>query len=358
MSDKILSIVIPAYNVQSTLKKTVESIMDANKDHKIEILIINDGSQDGTASLSQELKKKYGNDILICNKENGGHGSVINKGIELATGKYFKVIDGDDWVDAEQLLLLIDFMENCSADLVVNNYSMIVDKTYEKLSYIEFNKKVPIRETVEFDKYCNETDYYSIHAFSIKTDILKNNNIKVSENVFYEDTQFILYPIPYVNTIAYSNYNVYMYRVASGTQSINPKNLIKNRKHRVIVLEGLLKYYDKIGYLMSESKKQYYIKRVLDQIIGQYNLFCSFDNYGENLKSEINELKELICSHNDIWWSCLGKLGFIKRLNSENLSVSRLEYYFRRIIHRGKAGRLIDKVDKARIRRTIRKVKR
>ena len=70
-----------------------------------EILVINDGSKDKTAEIGkfyQDITTVDGNSIVkIINKENGGHGSGINKGIEIARGKYFKVVDADDWLEEE-----------------------------------------------------------------------------------------------------------------------------------------------------------------------------------------------------------------------------------------------------------------
>ncbi|MCL2190063.1 MAG: glycosyltransferase family 2 protein, partial [Defluviitaleaceae bacterium] len=93
----IITFIVPAYNSEGTLEKCLHSLLDKQSQSKIEILIVNDGSTDSTAEIAQVFVNKHPNCRLI-NKENGGHGSVINVASKLASGKYIKVIDSDDWV--------------------------------------------------------------------------------------------------------------------------------------------------------------------------------------------------------------------------------------------------------------------
>ena len=98
---KILTVVIPSYNVEQFLEKTVQSFLADEVIQDIEILIVNDGSKDRTKEIGQQFEEKYPQSIKLVDKENGGHGSTINKGLSIAAGKYFKVVDGDDWVDTQ-----------------------------------------------------------------------------------------------------------------------------------------------------------------------------------------------------------------------------------------------------------------
>ena len=93
---------------------------------KVEVLIINDGSKDNTAEIGRELERLTTIDgksiVKLVDKPNGGHGSTINKGIELARGKYFKLMDGDDYFDTLELMKLIQKLENETADIILTNY--------------------------------------------------------------------------------------------------------------------------------------------------------------------------------------------------------------------------------------------
>ena len=91
--EKVLSIVIPSYNVEQTLGETIESMLDDRILSDIEILVVNDGSKDATALLGKKYEEMYPITVRYIEKENGGHGSTINRGIKEAVGKYFKVVD-------------------------------------------------------------------------------------------------------------------------------------------------------------------------------------------------------------------------------------------------------------------------
>lgn len=106
--DKILTIVIPAYNVENYIEKTIESLIIPEILDDIEILIINDGSLDTTEQKALVYEEKYPDSIRIISKNNGGHGSAINCGIQNATGKYVKILDGDDWVDKIGIQKLVE----------------------------------------------------------------------------------------------------------------------------------------------------------------------------------------------------------------------------------------------------------
>ena len=104
---KILTVTIPAYNVEKYMDEVLPTFLEESILNKIEILIVNDGSKDGTSKKGKQYEQQYPAVIRLIDKENGGHGSTINKGIELATGKYFKVVDGDDWVDTHALIQML-----------------------------------------------------------------------------------------------------------------------------------------------------------------------------------------------------------------------------------------------------------
>lgn len=134
--EKILSIIIPAYNVEKYLKRCLFSIATVNPLllEKTEILIINDGSTDTTPDIALKYCQKYPGVFYLYSKENGGHGSAVNTGIHYASGKYFKVLDGDDWFATKELQKLIELLENLDVDIVASDYLCIKDGTGQVLS--------------------------------------------------------------------------------------------------------------------------------------------------------------------------------------------------------------------------------
>lgn len=95
--DKLLSIIIPTYNAEKFLDKGLTSfIMDEQeKMDKLEVIVINDGTPDNSVAVAQKYVDQYPATFQIISKENGGHGSAINTGVEHATGQYMKCVDAD-----------------------------------------------------------------------------------------------------------------------------------------------------------------------------------------------------------------------------------------------------------------------
>lgn len=91
---KILTVVIPAYNVEKYLERCMHSFEIPEILDKIEILVINDGSKDGTEQIARAYCEKYPQTYFLYNKENGGHGSGINYGIRYATENISKLLMG------------------------------------------------------------------------------------------------------------------------------------------------------------------------------------------------------------------------------------------------------------------------
>ena len=122
---KYISFAIPCYNSAAYMDRAVESILKGGED--VEILIVDDGSKDDTLKIAKEYEEKYPTIVKAVAKPNGGHGDAVNCGLEHATGKYFKVVDSDDWVDEEALLKVLDTVkgfvkDESEVDMVIANY--------------------------------------------------------------------------------------------------------------------------------------------------------------------------------------------------------------------------------------------
>ena len=107
--EKILTIVIPTYNMQDYLRRCLDSLIVPEEQMQLlEVLVVNDGSKDNSSAIAHEYQDKYPGTFRVIDKENGNYGSCVNRGLKEATGKYIKILDADDWFDSEQLDLLIE----------------------------------------------------------------------------------------------------------------------------------------------------------------------------------------------------------------------------------------------------------
>ena len=110
---KYITFAVPCYNSQDYMRRCVDSLLAGGRD--VEIILINDGSSDDTGRIADEYQLRYPDIVRAVHKPNGGHGSGVNKGLELARGLYYKVVDSDDWLDAGAYRMLLGVSGNCAA---------------------------------------------------------------------------------------------------------------------------------------------------------------------------------------------------------------------------------------------------
>ena len=117
MSEKLISVIVPVYNVEKYIKKTLESLLNQTYEN-IEIVLVDDGSTDSSSQICDEYAKKD-NRIKVIHKENGGVSSARNKGIETARGDYVFYLDSDDTIDEKCLKILKEALERTESDVAV-----------------------------------------------------------------------------------------------------------------------------------------------------------------------------------------------------------------------------------------------
>lgn len=244
MKDCLLTIVMPSYNIQDYILKGIESFQQVNPNHKekFEVLIVNDGSTDDTEKVAKEV---LGKDSLlngrVITKENGGHGSTINRGIQEAKGKFFKVIDGDDWIIPAEFEKFLDALETTDVDMIITDFTEqhVYNDTAVRNDFID---KYEVGKT-----YTGIPDVrIPMHSVAYKTSILSKNNVRLSEKTFYVDMQYTLFPLEYVHSFVYWNFDIYQYYIGRPEQSMNIESMKRNVRHHLTVTNSVLDYFSKI----------------------------------------------------------------------------------------------------------------
>ena len=284
---KTLTVVIPSYNVERYLHQTLDSFIAEEVLDEVEVIVVDDGSKDRTAEIGKEYVEKYPESFQVISKPNGGHGSTINKGIEVARGRYFKVVDGDDWVDTAEFVKLVQALSKCEADYVLTDYDQVDDQTKEK-SKISFSFLAE-KQIWKFEEISGKLEI-PMHALVIKTSILKENAIYIDENSFYVDVEYTLFPVPYVNSVAYFPFCVYQYRVAQVAQSVSMAGFQKHIQNHIDVtlhLCAFLQEYEK--KTNNKQKRDYIANRVASMVGDQAGIFTSFSPFDRAIRQKFIE---------------------------------------------------------------------
>ena len=242
--EKILTISIAAYNVEAYLKDTLESLVVPAVSGKLEVLIIDDGSTDHTCDIGKEYADRYPDTFRVISKPNGGWGSTVNTGIIEARGKYFRQLDGDDAYNTEAIEEYINFLENCDSDLVISPYITFDDKDGKTLSTFDY----PLQKSQNPSDIADLVDVYNLamHSATVRTDILKDNNISLLEHCFYTDVEFMIKTFVYVRSYSYFDRCIYRYRIGRNDQSMSISSIKRHYIEHEKVLLLILELYNKL----------------------------------------------------------------------------------------------------------------
>ena len=310
--EKLLTIVVPAYNVEKYIKNCLDSFTDISVLRSMEIFVVDDGSTDKTAEIVKAYERKYPDSFKLLSKENGGHGSTINYAIPRATGKYFKVVDGDDWVDKKLLPEFINMLKHTHSDVISNDFNLVDDRS---------GKVTKRRKAVSNNYHYNREwgfaeavmdPLVTIHSMTVRTDILQKNEIRVDEHCFYEDQEYILYPIPYCTSITFSPLPLYQYRLGRSGQSVDIKMMIKRHDQHLRVLNSLFDYNEIHGNLQT-YKKKYLERGIAEAVDDEYQIFLAKGNDRENVE-QMKKFDEMLRDrHPGVYESCSRKSVWMMR---------------------------------------------
>lgn len=217
---KVLSVSIAAYNVEKYLENAVDSIINGGVINDVEVLIVNDGSKDNTAAIAKKYVEEYPNSVFLIDKENGGYGSTINSSLAFAKGKYFKILDGDDWFDSKNLIDFVSFLKDCDVDMVLTQYTHFYEPqmTTELVEQeYKYNIITPVSQLTK----------YSMHAAAVKTECIKNE-ISITEHCFYTDVEYFLKIVNCCDSFISIPLNIYCYRLGREGQSMSFEGILKH----------------------------------------------------------------------------------------------------------------------------------
>ena len=287
---KQISFVVPCYNSESYMEHCINSLLINKKD--IEVIIIDDGSKDKTGKIADNYKRKYPDIVKVVHQENGGHGEGINQGLKLATGRYLKVVDSDDWLDEKCLKTLLKKIKDINTDLIVTNYVYTYTDGRVNQS-INFSNVFDEGKVLSWDDIhrFKTKQYLMLHSLIFKKEMLDKADIVLPKHVFYEDNLFVYMALRHTESIYYMNLDLYHYFIGREDQSVQEPQLIKRSSHQVLVSTQVGTLYNIKDI---KNKKHYRVmKRHLSLYITLAIVFSRLSKSKEGEKQYKDMLKEI-----------------------------------------------------------------
>lgn len=285
---KYISFAIPSYNSEDYMSHAIESILPGGED--VEIIVVNDGSKDGTSEIAHEYKNKYPNIVRVVDKDNGGHGDAVNSGLSHATGKYFKVVDSDDWVDEDSLHKILEFLkeleeEDKEIDMLISNYVYEKEGAAHK-KCIHYRNVLPQDEVFTWDDVgrFRLDQYILMHSVIYRTSMLKLSQMTLPKHTFYVDNIYVYYPLPYVRKIYYLDVDFYRYFIGREDQSVNEKVMISRIDQQIFVTKTMIDMYHLKN--ISSKKLRHYMVNYLAIMMTVSSILMIRSKKQENLEKK------------------------------------------------------------------------
>lgn len=235
----LLSVVVPAYNASAFMHRCVDSLL--TQDHGVEILIVNDGSMDSTDEVADSYASRFPGRVRAIHKPNGGHGSAINAGLSAARGRYFKVVDADDWVEPEAFAELIRTLSGFESggtcvDMVLSNFVYEKDGRQRRHA-VRYRRALPRGRVFGWGEVprLRKTQYFLMHSIVYRTKLLRDIGLELPEHTFYVDNIFAYMPLPSVETMYYLDVDLYRYWIGREGQSVAESVMISRMEQQLRV---------------------------------------------------------------------------------------------------------------------------
>lgn len=212
--DELVSIVVPIYNMESSLSGCIESLINQTYQN-IEIILVDDGSTDNSLSVCHALQRKDRR-VIVVHTENQGSGPARNEGIKVSKGNYLYFPDADDYIDKNTIEICVNSMSNGKTDLLVFGYyilsrdgKLLYTKKYDncELDAIELKKDYSCSLTQEGEYYIQGAPWNKF----FKSSLIKEHNISYPSLRRHQDDAFIARYMHYVTSVKFLAETLYTY---------------------------------------------------------------------------------------------------------------------------------------------------
>lgn len=291
MSEYLLSVVIAVYNVKDYLSECINSVINYNSE-EVEIILIDDGSQDGSAELCEKYSSENRN-VFVYHKNNGGLSDARNYGLKKAKGSYVVFLDGDDYYFNDSIKQICGYIKNTKADMYIGSLYEFYDGTSELKEKEYFHQDLGDKifeknEALELilDR-CPTYGWYAV-KYIIRKDILINNSLYFKNKLKFEDVYWTPRIFSYMDTIRFITKPFYCYRLNRPDSIMN--KIDNKTPDQLFILKEHIRWIEMNN--ISDSLKV----KLLQNFSGVYTsiLYGQMDKKNKSLRIEIKDMQYMI----------------------------------------------------------------
>lgn len=287
---KLITFTVPCYNSAAYMDRCIETLLPAGED--AEIILVDDGSKDETGAIADAWAEKYPTIIRVIHQENGGHGEGVNQGVRNAQGMYFKVVDSDDWLDADALQKVMAKLREFAAmpqpvDLLLCNY--VYEHTVDNTSHtVRYTGILPQDKVFEWQDIGHFPPSQNIlmHSVIYRTQILRDCGLRLPKHTFYVDNVFVYLPLPSCQNLYYMDLDLYRYFIGREDQSVNEKVMVKRVDQQLRVTKLMITAVDLYALPPEQKKLRAYMLNYLSMMMVISSVFLTMDGSQDALRKK------------------------------------------------------------------------
>ena len=329
--EKILSVIVPSYNMEKYLPKCLGSMVVASElMERLEVLVVNDGSKDRTSEIAHEFAAKWPGTFVVIDKENGNYGSCINAALPIATGMYVKVLDADDFYDTRTFSEYLEWLTNHSVvDLVVSDWDYVDgDENVTAHHSFAFNPD----EELNVDVLLQSRSYPPMPALAYRTGLLRELDYSQKEGISYTDTEWAVLPLAGVRRLRYFNKGIYKYWIGRDGQTMNVARHMRNWWMSGDVALDMVEKFERLKFAATPAIQDYLHARIMSSVEIVYRVaLCGLDPEKANI--DLASFDEKLRRISRVWSEEVGLSIYSKRLPYRYVSSWRQgKAFFRQMI--------------------------
>ena len=244
MMQKLLSIIIPTYNMEALLDQCLTSLILETKEQreKQDVIVVIDGATDRSSEIAHGYAEKYPEMFSVIDKGNGNYGSCINAALPHVKGKYVRILDADDSYRTENLLAYLNVLETQDVDLILSDYDTVDDKgnvtSQMRLSFVK--DRFFLFSDIPVDTFI------AMHVVAYRSSIFKVIDYHQTEGISYTDMEWVFHPMSKVEKVYFFNKPIYKYLIGREGQTVDADIKLKKVGDTVLGLINQVKLFKNI----------------------------------------------------------------------------------------------------------------